>query len=213
VAVGAQRVAAARLLVAQGCDLLLSDDGLQHLALRRDLEIVVIDGARGLGNGALLPQGPLREAPARLHGVAAVIINGTDATGLAARLPGSLSMSIGVDALRSVATDEPLPLDALRGAPVQAVAATGNPQRFFALLRALGCRPVEHPFPDHHRFRARDLAFGDEQVVMTEKDAVKCREFATGHMLYLQVSAVLPEAGAAQLLRLVQACKTKGTPT
>ncbi len=89
VAVGRQRAAAAGLLAASGCELVLSDDGLQHLALRRDLEIVVVDGARGFGNGALLPQGPLRESPSRLRGVAAVVINGPDATGLAAATRGT----------------------------------------------------------------------------------------------------------------------------
>ena len=110
-----------------------------------------------------------------------------------------------------MATDEPRSLDVLRGVAVHAVAATGNPERFFALLRSLGCQPVEHVFPDHHHFRPQDLAFADELVVMTEKDAVKCREFATGHMLYLQVSAALPERDAARLLGLVQACMKKGT--
>ncbi len=210
VAVGARRNAAADLLKLQGCDVLISDDGLQHLAMRRDLEIVVVDGARGFGHGALLPQGPLREGTERLRSVAAVVINGAAGTVLAASLRDPLHMSLGEVVLRSVATDEIQSLDALRGGTVHAVAATGNPGRFFAQLRGLGCRPVEHAFPDHHHFQPPELAFGDELVVMTEKDAVKCRSFATGHMLYLQVSAVLPDEGSARLLGLVQACITKG---
>ncbi|MEO6185002.1 MAG: tetraacyldisaccharide 4'-kinase [Steroidobacteraceae bacterium] len=213
VAVGARRSAAAALLESQGCDLLISDDGLQHLAMRRDLEIVVVDGVRGVGNGALLPQGPLREGTARLRSVDAVVINGPDATALAASLRNPLHMSLGEAVLRSLVTDQIEPLDGLRGAQVHAVAATGNPARFFAQLRGLGCRPIEHPFPDHYQFQPGELAFGDEPVVMTEKDAVKCRPFATGRMLYLQVSAVLPDDGSARLMGMVQACITKGTHT
>jgi tetraacyldisaccharide 4'-kinase len=213
VAVGCQRVAAARLLVSAGCKVVLSDDGLQHLALRRDLEIVVIDGMRGLGNGALLPQGPLREGPDRLRTVAAVVINGRDANGLAASIDAPLSMTLVADELRALATDEPRPLHALRGTAVHAIAAIGNPQRFFALLRELGCRPVEHAFADHHVFRAADLAFADAlPIVMTEKDAVKCRGFATARMQYLQVSAKLPDPDAARLLQLVERCMTNGVP-
>lgn len=211
VAVGAQRAAAAQLLVASGCTCVLADDGLQHLALRRDLEIVVIDGSRGLGNGALLPQGPLREKPHRLRSVAAVVINGEDATGIAARLSAPMSMTLAADELCSLKDDAPQPLQQLRGARVHAIAAIGNPQRFFSLLRSLGCEPVEHAFADHQALRQADLAFGDGlPVVMTEKDAVKCRHLATDGMLYLKLSATLPAADAGRLLQLVESCMTNG---
>lgn len=211
VAVGRRRAVAAGLLAAGGCKVVLSDDGLQHLALRRDLEIVVIDGSRGLGNGALLPQGPLREKPGRLRSAAAVVINGTDITGIAGSIIAPLFMSITADGLRRVSSDAALALATLRGAEVHAVAATGNPERFFALLRVLGCRPVEHAFADHHAYRPADLAFADAlPIIMTEKDAVKCRTFATDRMQYLKVSATLPDADAARLLQLVQNCITNG---
>jgi tetraacyldisaccharide 4'-kinase len=211
VSVGRRRVEAARLLVARGCRVVLSDDGLQHLALRRDVEIVVVDGARGFGNGALLPQGPLREAPARLRRVDAVVMNGSDATGIAAAAGEPLTMALAVEALRRVASDEPIALDTLRGSVVHAVAGIGNPGRFFSLLRELGCRPLEHAFADHHAFTADDLAFADPlPIVMTEKDAVKCRAFATARMQYLQVSVVLPDADAGRLLQLVEGCLERG---
>ena len=162
----------------------------------------------------MLPQGPLREGVDRLASVDVEVLNGPDITAIAPGLRDPLQMTVDIDALRSVATDEALPLETLRGARVHAVAATGNPERFFSLLRNLGCRPLAHPFPDHHRFRAPDLAFGDDQlIVMTEKDAVKCRAFATGRMLYLQVSAALPQAQSADLLRRVQDCMTRGIRT
>jgi tetraacyldisaccharide 4'-kinase len=207
VAIGRKRVAAARLLADQGCKAVLCDDGLQHLALQRDLEIVVVDGARGFGNGALLPQGPLRETPDRLRSVAATVINGSDSTGIAMRVKDALTMTINAAALRSVATDAQIALQDLRGGEVHAVAGTGNPERFFALLRTLGCRVVEHGFPDHHAFTPVDMAFADQlPIVMTEKDAVKCRAFATDRMQYLQVSAKLSPADAARLLQLVLGC-------
>lgn len=211
VAVGKRRIAAARLLVDQGCELVLSDDGLQHLAMRRDVEIVVVDGARGIGNGAMLPQGPLRETSDRLHHVDAVVINGSDSTGIARRINAPRWMTMAADALRSVATDNPMPVEALRGGEVHAVAGTGNPERFFALLRSLGCRPVEHAFADHYAFAPADLAFADQlPIVMTEKDAVKCRAFATDRMQYLQVSATLSGPDAARLLQLALECLGKG---
>jgi tetraacyldisaccharide 4'-kinase len=207
VAIGRKRVAAARLLAEQGCKVVLSDDGLQHLAMQRDLEIVVVDGARGFGNGALLPQGPLRETADRLHSVAATVINGSDSTGVAMRVKDPLTMTIAAAALRSVATDAQIALQDLRGSEVHAVAGTGNPERFFVLLRSLGCRVVEHGFPDHHAFKPADMAFADQlPIIMTEKDAVKCRAFATDRMQYLQVSATLSPADAARLLQLVQGC-------
>jgi tetraacyldisaccharide 4'-kinase len=214
VAVGRQRSAAAGLLAADGCEVVLSDDGLQHLALRRDLEIAVVDGARGFGNGALLPQGPLREQPGRLRTVAAVVINGPDATGISSSLAAPLAMSIEAEELRSLCDGMPQSMEALRGARVHAVAATGNPERFFALLRDLGCQPIEHAFADHHAFRQADLAFADPlPIIMTEKDAVKCRAFATDRMQYIQVSARFADADAARLLQLVQGCITKGERT
>lgn len=201
VAVGADRVAAAELLIAAGVRTVVSDDGLQHLRLGRDLEIAVIDGERGVGNGWLLPAGPLREPVARLDSVAMVVQNGGDVLHRA----GALHMHLAGSELRAVSDNSvSLPLDRLSGRRVHAVAGIGNPQRFFSLLRAAGCQVTEHAFPDHHRLRPADLDFADDQpVLMTEKDAVKCRGFATARHWYLPVQAEFSAADAQQLLRRV----------
>jgi tetraacyldisaccharide 4'-kinase len=197
------RVRAARLLVDQGVTVIVSDDGLQHLALARDFEIAVIDGERGLGNGYLLPAGPLREPPERLAQVDAVVVNGEGS--FRARPEGSrgtFTMRLTGERLLPLAGDSaPAPLSSLAGRRVHAVAGIGHPQRFFAHLRAAGLAVIEHPFPDHHRYRAEELAFGDElPVLMTEKDAVKCRALAGPNHWYLPVTASFVEAEATVLL-------------
>jgi len=208
VATGAQRTAAAALLVREGCNVLIADDGLQHLALRRDLDIIVVDGSRGFGNGALLPAGPLREPPAPLRAGACVVLHGEDRHGVLPAGVAPLRMHLEPLPLRRLPTHGECGLDALGGGRVHAVAGIGHPQRFFEQLRNLGLDPVEHPFPDHHRFTARDLAFGDGgSVVMTEKDAVRCAGLAHGRhdLFYLPVTAVLPEADATRLIERVLA--------
>ena len=168
VAVDADRVRAAAMLVDDGADVIIADDGLQHSRLRRNYEICVIDGERGLGNGRLLPSGPLREPPARLDSVDQVLINGGSET------PGALSFElVATDASRlngSLAR----PLHGFKDTTVHAVAGIGNPKRFFDLLRAEGMQVIEHGFPDHAAITKADLEFGDDfNVFMTEKDAVK----------------------------------------
>lgn len=196
VAVGRDRVAAARLLLAgtPACDVVIADDGLQHYRLGRDVEIAVVDGERGLGNGWLLPAGPLREPAARLATVDAVVVQG--AVGPCSSLPGhTYPMTLAAGPLRRVDGAAGHADAATLGRRVRAVAGIGNPSRFFAALRALGFDPLGHPFPDHHRFVAADLAFGDGlPVVMTEKDAVKCSTFATDRCWYLPVEARLDPA-------------------
>ncbi len=184
VAVARRRSRAAELLEASAeVDLLIADDGLQHYALARDLEVLVIDGERRFGNGALLPAGPLREPLVRAARCAARVCNGG--------LPGPEEWP-----MRLV----PLPLRALvdgaapplRGARVHALAGIANPARFFATLRALGFEPVEHAFPDHHAFAPADLDFADDlPVLMTEKDAVKCAAFADETQWSVPVDAEL----------------------
>lgn len=184
VAVAARRAEAARLIEGE-CDLLLSDDGLQHPALARDAEIVVVDGRRGLGNGRRLPAGPLRDAARRLDDVDAVVVNGPGFT-----RPGALRMDVEPLRLVEIATGRAAPPSAFAGRRVHAVAGIGHPERFFDLLRALGVEPVAHPFPDHHAFTARDLAFGDGlPLLMTEKDAVKCQGIAPTDAWYLEIGA------------------------
>jgi len=214
VAVARERAAAARAL-AHEVDLILADDGLQHLRLAREFEIAVVDGARGCGNGWLLPAGPLREPMQRLAEVDAIVINGAaDAptrallaagTGAAGRAPPPL-LHMAVQAQRALALDAGLgaaglPLGRFAGQRVHAVAGLGNPRRFFDLLRAFGLEVQEHAFADHHRFRASDLEFADGlPVLMTEKDAVKCLAFAAPARWYVPVDAVIEDGDARQLL-------------
>lgn len=201
VAVGRDRVAAARLLVAQGVDVIVSDDGLQHYALARVAEIAVIDAARGLGNGRLLPAGPLREPTARLDEVDAVVANG----GRLARWPGAISMQLEPEA--AVPLDgrrAPREIESFAGERVHAAAGIGHPQRFFAMLRAHGLDPVEHPFPDHHPYAAADLEFGDDlEVLMTEKDAVKCSAFRDARLWYVPVHCRFAPQDEQRLLTLL----------
>lgn len=198
VAVGRDRTAAARQAIDAGAQVLIADDGLQHLRLQRDLEIVVVDGERGFGNGRLLPAGPLREPLQRLRGVGLVVQNG----GARPLQAGVLPMHVlGTHLQRVDGQGAPEPLAAWRGREVHALAAIGNPQRFFAVLEAAGLRLKRHVLPDHHALRAQDLQFADGlPLLMTEKDAVKCRDFAQAGHWYLPVQAVFEAADAHRLL-------------
>ncbi|WP_254275123.1 tetraacyldisaccharide 4'-kinase [Halomonas sp. 3H] len=188
VVVDPDRPRGARLLLEAGCDILLSDDGLQHLALGRDLELVVVDGRRGFGNGRCLPAGPLREPLSRLASVDAVMVNGEPAF---AAPDGAFSMRLVPSGWRRLGDGRRCPLEPRPFAgPVHAVAGIGNPSRFFASLEALGVAVIPHPMTDHHAFRAEDLAFGDDRpLVMTAKDAVKCRGLAPDDSWVLDVVA------------------------
>jgi tetraacyldisaccharide 4'-kinase len=203
VLVAADRVAAARTLIARGAQVILADDGLQHLRLGRDCEIVVVDGARGFGNGRLLPAGPLREPPARLASADLVVVNGApEHASLAGVLPpAALRMRLEAGpAVRLDGRAAACALGEFRGRRVHAVAGIGNPARFFAALGARGIEVIAHPFPDHHPLSARELAFGDDlPVLMTEKDAVKCLPFADQRLWYVPVSAEFSEADARTL--------------
>ena len=172
---GRDRVAAGRALLAHArCDVLLCDDGLQHYALRRDLEIVVVDGERKFGNGACLPAGPLRERPTRLREADRVVA-------LEQACPEAETVLPVVDA-GAYRLDDPgrrCELSAFANQAVHAVAGIAQPQRFFRRLRQAGIIVTPHAFGDHHRFVAEELNFGATQaVLMTEKDAVKCRSFS-----------------------------------
>ncbi|TQV81397.1 tetraacyldisaccharide 4'-kinase [Exilibacterium tricleocarpae] len=195
VVVGADRRAALkRLLADYPCDLVLSDDGLQHYQLPRDIEIVVVDGRRGLGNGHCLPAGPLREPPARLRSADWVVINGEIATPLVA---APVPMRLVPRHFCNLASGARRALNDLGDwRQVRAVAGIGHPERFFDTLRQLGLTVSEHRFADHHRYRTEDLQFpADQPLLMTSKDAVKCRELATvsDNWWYLEVAAELPE--------------------
>lgn len=192
VAVGRDRVAAARTLLAAhpDCNVLVSDDGLQHYRLDRDVEIVVFDG-RGAGNGQLLPAGPLREPLSRLASVDALVWNGGVA-GFAAPCPAHAMRLQG--ARFEALNDRTRHCEAasLRGRALHAVAGIGDPSRFFRQLEALGLHFTPHAFPDHHAYAASDLDFGADAVcLMTEKDAVKCAALVTGEAWVLPVDAVV----------------------
>ncbi|WP_106477100.1 tetraacyldisaccharide 4'-kinase [Phytohalomonas tamaricis] len=192
VVVDPDRPRAARKLIAAGCDILLSDDGLQHLQLGRDIELVVVDGERGFGNHHCLPVGPLREPLSRLADVDAVITNGA----LDVKIPASqYSMSLVPRAWRHLIDNVCYGIDERPfSGHVHATAGIGNPQRFFRTLEQLGIDFERHPLPDHHRFTATDLKFADNlPVIMTAKDAVKCRHFANERCWALDVEAQ-PEA-------------------
>jgi tetraacyldisaccharide 4'-kinase len=211
VAVCRDRVRAARLLLADGVTVLVADDGLQHLALARDFEIAVIDGERGLGNGYLLPAGPLRESSERLAHVDAVVVTGEGAYRAALDAgPGRpwFTMQLQGERLLPLAGgEEGIALATLAGRTVHAIAGIGNPQRFFAQLRTAGLQVIEHAFPDHHRLRAQELAFDDSlPVLMTEKDAVKCAALAGPNRWYLPVTASFAQAEASALLACLRRC-------
>lgn len=201
--VAADRVAAARTLIARGADVIVADDGLQHLALGRDCAIVVIDGSRGFGNGRLLPQGPMREPAAALRQADIVVLNGEPQhASLAGVLPAAtLTMRLAAQpAVRLDGRSPPCELAAFSGRPVHAVAGIGNPQRFFRELAGFGLEVIAHPFPDHHPLTARELAFADElPILMTEKDAVKCTPFANARLWYVPVSATFSDSDAQAL--------------
>lgn len=195
VCVDPDRAAAGERLVALGCDVILSDDGLQHYRLGRDLEIAVVDGERRFGNGWCLPTGPLREPISRLRQVDWVLVNG-GAGAVSADIPGKrVAMTLSADHWRRFDQREPLPLEHLaEGTRVHAVAGIGNPQRFYQTLRSLGIAPLEHDFPDHHQYALEELQFTEPwPLVMTAKDAIKCRAFAQPDWYWLEVSAQLPE--------------------
>lgn len=188
--VGSDRVSVALTLLAARpeTDVIISDDGLQHYRLARDFEIAVIDGALGLGNGWPLPSGPLREPASRLESVDAVVVNGDDA---ARKWQQALRMQLKGELFRNLAhPEQSVTSSHFSGRRVHAVAGIGNPRRFFAQLGRLGVSCMPREFPDHHAYTESDLAFaGDGEVVMTEKDAVKCWAFASERHWALIVNA------------------------
>lgn len=182
-----ERAQAVQQLLAQhSVDVVLSDDGLQHYGLARDLELVLIDAARGLGNQRCLPMGPLREPVARLQSVDAVLYNGASQD-----TEAGFAMQLQPTELVHVRSGRREPLSYFPAQQkVHAVAGIGNPQRFFNTLEGLDWQPIAHAFADHAEFTAQDLQFADDlPVLMTEKDAVKCRAFAADNCWYLQVAA------------------------
>lgn len=180
--VAPDRVAAVELLLATyDCDIVISDDGLQHYRMGRQFEIVIIDKQRGLGNGLCLPAGPLRESPSRLKHVDLVVENGSADMQIIADQPYALTDP-----------QQRLTVEKARGKRIIAMAGIGHPQRFFTSLTELGFEFSEQPFSDHYQYTAADLANLDADIlIMTEKDAVKCHSFADSRCYVLPISAKL----------------------
>jgi tetraacyldisaccharide 4'-kinase len=207
--IGADRPGAAQALLAAQpqCNVLISDDGLQHYPLARDIEIAVVDGERCFGNGLMIPAGPLREPPSRLGEVDAVVVSyGSAVTGanLPHGVPAFDMRAIGRTFYQVADGSRFSNPESFVRQRIHAVAGIGNPGRFFEQLRELGLTFAAHPFPDHHLFTASDLAFSQaDAVLMTEKDAVKCERFAMKTLWALRVDAdVDPALGDLILSKL-----------
>ncbi len=192
----ADRVAAvSELLRHSHCNVVISDDGLQHYRLSRDIEIIVIDGARGLGNDQLLPAGPLREPRGRLQRADLIVVNGDERPLSHAEKninPDKIiSMSLAGNTVSSIAApNKSLDLSCFANKTVHALAAIGHPHRFFETLRKQNVDVIEHVFPDHYLYQREDIFFADNlPVIMTEKDAVKCVKWADERHWYLPVDA------------------------
>ena len=208
VVVHPDRVAAARALQEQGVDVIIADDGLQHYRLARDMEIAVVDGARIWGNGKILPAGPLREPVSRLRHVQHVLLQ-TENESL--RIPGLTQatpvsqFSLQPSAAHRLDSAEIRSLDTYKGTRVHGVAAIGNPDRFFDMLEKLGMDVVRHAFPDHATLTVADLTFDEPcDVMMTEKDAVKCRGLEKDNLWYIPVVAVISESPDISLIEQVE---------
>ncbi len=188
--------AVAALLKNSDCNIILSDDGLQHYAMGRDIEIVIVDGERRFGNGQMLPAGPLREPISRLLDVDLVIVNGEPISDGEYRM--TLTQCYLYNLLDPSIRKE---ISQLKGETVHAIAGVGNPERFFKLLKKSGVDVIAHPFADHHTYTTDDLLFSDEQpVIMTEKDAVKCAHLAHSNYWVLAIE-MSPEVGVETKLQ------------
>lgn len=205
VAISANRLKGLRLLETQVCDIAISDDGLQHYAMARDLEIAVVDGARGLGNGLLLPAGPLREPVSRLQQVDWVVANGEPSN----LVEDESVMHMQADAFYNLASGEQLDCETFveRYPQVHAVCGIGNPGRFFQTLHNLGINTLKHTYSDHYNFAGPEVRFADGmQVVCTEKDAAKLNHLEDdfSHVWFLRVSVQMPPEARAKLMTLLQ---------
>lgn len=208
VVVDPDRVRAAAMLVEDGVNVIVADDGLQHYRLARDYEICVLDGHRGLGNGRLLPAGPLREQAHRLDDVEQVLVNGALRTGgrdQTTAEQNAISFELVADEVARLNGSLTRPIERFAGTTVHGVAAIGNPQRFFDLLRKHDIQVIEHRFPDHAVIDVSDLEFGDDfEVFMTEKDAVKLGRNMKDKFWFVPVELKMNPLDAAPLLEQIE---------
>ena len=195
IAVGPDRQKDIELLIQHhNCDVILSDDGMQHYALGRDVEIAVVDSKRKFGNGFCLPSGPLRERVSRLQEVDLVLLNGGGEDQLSFKLQSQVCKPVNILKIESI------PLADLKNKTVHAVAGIGNPSRFFSMLNDLGINVIEHEFPDHYQYQSDDLLFSDDlPVLMTEKDAVKCKGFELNNHWSVPVEVKFSKLAEEQL--------------
>jgi tetraacyldisaccharide 4'-kinase len=212
VVIGRDRVAAGRALLAAhpDTDVLIADDGLQHLRLARDVEIALFDD-RLAGNGRMMPAGPLREPMARLDRVDAVVVNGQ-----ADFREGAWRMRLLPEAIRPLAGGPGVPAahvqNTYRGR-IAAVAGIGNPARFFTLLSAMGIKAARHAFPDHHAFSRADLAaINADIVLMTEKDALKCENFGDPRLWVVPVTVRVDAGLVDKILETLRGSQTARHP-
>ena len=206
-AVGPERLVSGQELLRYHptCNVVISDDGLQHYALHRDIEVAVIDGKLRFGNGYCLPAGALREPEKRISTVDFVVANGEaqqDEYAMRYSLTHACNL---LDATQNVT------LDQFKGKEVHAVAGIGNPGRFFDQLTELGIKVIAHPFPDHYFYVEPDLVFEDKKpVLMTEKDAVKCKRFARADFWYVPVSVEVQEVFGKKILEKLKEIQANG---
>ena len=211
VQLNANRYAAAQALMAQGCDVIICDDGLQHYALKRDIEIEVIDANRRYGNMQLMPAGPLREPVSRADDIEFRILNWAT-NQPSQKVRGLWEMTYEISDVRNIASGRVRSFGSFRDQRVHAVAGIANPERFFEFLREQGMLIIPHAFPDHHSYVATDLMFDKKlPILMTDKDAIKCRTFAEPNFYSVPVQAQLSdEFWDAFLARLGEVKEAKG---
>ncbi len=196
VVVGSDRVAAIKhLLENNQCNVIFSDDGLQHYRMKRDFEIAVVDASRRFGNGFCLPAGPLREPVSRLKDVDMVVYN---ATGSLETEPHSYSLQFSM--VLPLEGGEARSLSDFENKVVHAVAGIGHPMRFFKQLREMGVNVVEHAFSDHHQYKENDFSgWQSDCIIMTEKDAIKCSDLLLADAWVVNTNAQLSPALKVQL--------------
>jgi tetraacyldisaccharide 4'-kinase len=205
VAVGRRRTVVVEYLATHGAEVVVCDDGLQHYALARDLEIAVVDGTRRFGNGRLLPAGPLREPVSRLDGMRWVFCNG------GRPVEGEIGMQLVGAELSRIGTEGKMPLAGLHGRSCHALAAIGNPERFFGMLRQAGVDVIPHPLPDHGDVDAEiERIPPEETLIMTEKDAVKYGGSRVGETWYLPVDARPGQEADRLVEEIVELCRRHG---
>ena len=198
-AVGPDRVMAIQSLIEHNdIDVIISDDGLQHYAMHRDIEIAVVNGKRRFGNGRCLPAGPLRERVSRLDEVDMIVVNGQSEH-------REYSMSVSNRLAVNMQTGETRILSEFANRKIHAIAGIGYPDRFFNGLRKYQIDVIEHEFPDHYQYCRQDLEFEDRGIVMmTEKDAVKCMRFANKFFWYVPINVTLANAFSRRFLMLLE---------